>query len=134
VTAQAYRQETAQAAPPGKKRRRARQYERVAVRCGCWLEHSEATVFGNTVDLGQGGLFLRTALPMSPGMDVRVTLKLPGHEPVVAEGQVVRRVSPQAGDRPGLGVRFSHVAAGDDSLNAFLGVTLSTPEPAEDVG
>ncbi len=61
---------------------------------------------------------------MAPGVDVKVTLKLPGLEPVVAEGQVVRRVSPQAGDRPGLGVRFDQVCVGDESLRDFLGLTL----------
>ncbi|MDB4975091.1 MAG: hypothetical protein JWN48_3432, partial [Myxococcaceae bacterium] len=95
------------AASPGasKTRRRAREYQRIAVRCGCWLEHEDATVFGNTVDLGRGGLFLRTALPMPPGISVRVTLRLPGRETVVADGKIVRNVAPQPGDRPGLGVR-----------------------------
>lgn len=123
MTVRAQREEL-QAPPAGKARRRPRQYQRVAVRCGCWLEHQDATVFGTTVDIGRGGLFLRTALPMAPGVDVKVTLKLPGLEPVVAEGQVVRRVSPQAGDRPGLGVRFDQVCVGDESLRDFLGLTL----------
>jgi uncharacterized protein (TIGR02266 family) len=117
---------------PGKIRRRARAYQRAAVRCGCWLEHEEATVYGTTIDLGQGGLFLRTALPMTPGSDVTVTLKLPGHQAVVAEGQVVRRVAPADGDRPGVGVRFDKLACGDESLAAFLGVTLEDPEAAFD--
>lgn len=123
MTVQAQRDEL-QATPAGKTRRRPRQYQRVAVRCGCWLEHQDATVFGTTVDIGRGGLFLRTALPMAPGVEVKVTLKLPGLDPVIAEGQVVRRVSPQAGDRPGLGVRFDQVSVGDESLRDFLGLTL----------
>jgi uncharacterized protein (TIGR02266 family) len=118
-----------------KARRRSRAYQRAAVRCGCWLEHEEATVYGTTVDLGRGGLFLRTALPMTPGVEVRVTLELPGHQPVVADGQVVHRVSPSQGDRPGLGVRFDRMTCGDDSLAAFLGTTLAVREddtqPAE---
>lgn len=110
---------------PGKTRRRSRAYQRAAVRCGCWLEHEDATVFGTTIDLGQGGLFLRTALPMTPGVDVRVTLELPGHRPVIADGQVVRRVAPAQGDRPGLGVRFDRLTDGDASLAEFLGVTFA---------
>jgi uncharacterized protein (TIGR02266 family) len=110
----------------GKTRRRARAYQRAAVRCGCWLEHEEATVFGTTIDLAQGGLFLRTALPMTPGVDVRVTLELPGHHPVVADGQVVRRVAPAQGDRPGLGVRFDRLTCGDASLAEFLGITFAS--------
>ena len=98
------------------------------MRCGCWLEHEEATVFGTTIDLGQGGLFLRTALPMTPGVDVRVTLELPGRHAVTADGQVVRHVAPAQGDRPGLGVRFARLISGDDSLAEFLGLTLAKDE------
>lgn len=125
VTAQAHKQEISALAP--KSRRRTRQYQRVAVRCGCWLEHEAATVFGTTVDIGRGGLFLRTALPMQPGLDVQVTLKLPGHAPVVADGQVVRR---ENGPRPGLGVRFEQLREGDASLREFLGSSLRAEHEA----
>ncbi len=124
----------------GKSRRRPRAYQRLAVRCGCWLEHDGATVFGTTVDLGCGGLFLRTALPMDPGADVRVTLRLPGQRgQVVADGQIVHRVAPTRGDgrdRPGLGVRVRFVELADgQALGAFLGTSLlSDLEDAPDVG
>lgn len=117
---------------PGKTRRRARAYQRAAVRCGCWLEREDATVFGTTIDLAQGGLFLRTALPMTPGVDVRVTLQLPGHHPVVADGQVVRYVAPAQGDRPGLGVRFDRLTSGDESLAEFLGLTLEKDDSVKE--
>ena len=127
----------------GKTRRRARAYQRVAVRCGCWLEHDLATVYGTTIDLGQGGLFLRTALPMTPGVPVRVTLEIPGHSPVVAEGCVIHRVAPPDGERPGLGVRFERLVRGDRSLSEFLSgsvleserKTLDLPsQPLHDAG
>lgn len=135
MAAPAFRHAPATQESPGKTRRRPRAYQRVAVRCGCWLEHDGATVFGNTVDVGRGGLFLRTALPMEPGSEVRVTLTLPGDGArVVAEGQVVHRVSPSEGDRPGLGVRFVDVANGH-VLGAFLGTSLlSDLDDAPDVG
>jgi uncharacterized protein (TIGR02266 family) len=117
----------APAAPP--KRRSAREYQRITVRCGCWLEHDDATIYGTTVDLGRGGLFLRTALPMDPGAPVRVTLHLPGEGVVVADGKVVRTVAQQTGDRPGVGVRFERLPDGDDSLCAFLvGSLRAEPE------
>jgi len=128
VTAHAHKFEAASAA--AKTRRRARQYQRVAVRCGCWVEHESATVFGTTVDIGRGGLFLRTALPMAPGLDVRVTLNLPGRAPVVADGQVVRRIGPADGPRPGLGVRFDSLHEGDASLRDFLGTSLTIDDEA----
>lgn len=119
--------------PRGKTRRRAREFQRITVRCGCWLEHEEATVFGTTVDLGRGGLFLRTALPMPPGLSVRVTLQLPGQETVVADGKIVRTVAPHAGDRPGLGVRFERLPDGEDSLCAFLFGSLRAEQEAADL-
>jgi hypothetical protein len=134
MTAHAQKLDVPGSPSAGKARRRARQYQRVAVRCGCWLEHEAATVFGTTVDIGCGGLFLRTALPMSPGLDVRVTLKLPGRPAVVADGQVVRRIGPSDGPRPGLGVRFAELREGDASLREFLGTTLSADSEAADVG
>ena len=112
----------------GKTRRRAREYQRIAVRCGCWLENEDATVFGTTVDLGRGGLFLRTALPMPTGLSVRVTLQLPGRETVVADGKIARSVPPREGDRPGVGVRFEKLPAGEDSLAAFLFGSLREQE------
>jgi uncharacterized protein (TIGR02266 family) len=117
----------------GKTRRRAREYQRIAVRCGCWLEHEQATVYGTTVDLGRGGLFLRTALPMPPGVSVRVTLRLPGQATVVAEGKIVRHVAPHSGDRPGLGVRFERLPDGEDSLCAFLFGSLRDEQEAAEL-
>jgi uncharacterized protein (TIGR02266 family) len=116
-----------------KTRRRAREFQRITVRCGCWLEHEQATVFGTTVDLGRGGLFLRTALPMPPGVSVRVTLQLPGQETVVADGKIVRTVAPRTGDRPGFGVRFERLPDGEDSLCAFLFGSLRAEQEATDL-
>jgi hypothetical protein len=123
----------AASAKPGKARRHAREYQRIAVRCGCWLEHEQATVYGTTVDLGRGGLFLRTALPMPPGVAVRVTLRLPGKETVVADGKIVRTVAPDAGDRPGLGVSFDRLPNGEDSLCAFLFGSLRDEQEASEL-
>jgi uncharacterized protein (TIGR02266 family) len=122
------REQLRASAPSGatKVRHKTRAYRRVAVRCGCWLEHEQATVFGSTVDVGRGGLFLRTALPMATGMAVRVTLQLPGSEPVIADAKVVRAVAARQGDRPGLGLRFECLPEGEDSLSAFLFGTLDS--------
>jgi hypothetical protein len=128
VSTQAYRQDRVEG-PPGKTRRRARVDPRVVVRCGCWLEHDGATVYGSTVDLGRGGLFLRTALPMPPGVAVRVTLHLPEHGSVEAEGHIVHRVAPSDAERPGLGVRFDRLTHGFDALTAFLGVPAESATP-----
>lgn len=127
----------------GGARRKAREFQRIPVRCGCWLEHDQATIYGTTVDVGRGGLFLRTALPMRPGAAVRVTLSLPGSATVVADGKVVRMVAPSrarsrndeadldAGrDRPGLGVSFERLPDGE-ALDAFLCGSLQAQRDAE---
>jgi uncharacterized protein (TIGR02266 family) len=122
-------------APVGRARHLSRQHRRVVVRCGCWLDHASATVFGSTVDLGHGGLFLRTALPMPEGADVRVTLRLPGvPDAVVAQAKVVHRVAAEHGDRPGLGVRFVAVERGRALLEGFLDGAVPTDLDIPDVG
>ena len=106
--------------PRSRRRRRTRRARRVAVRCGCWLFQDGATVFGNTVDLAAGGLFLRTALPLPPGTQVDVRLELPDMaEAVLASGLIVRHVRPSDGGRPGLGVRFEDVSQGAEELSSF---------------
>ncbi|HEX2678053.1 MAG TPA: hypothetical protein VHM19_15470, partial [Polyangiales bacterium] len=47
-----------------------RRYQRHALACRCWLESDDLTICGPTADVGVGGLFLRTALPMPTGSEV----------------------------------------------------------------
>lgn len=79
-------------------------------------------MFGTTVDLAEGGLFLRTALPMAPGSQVELMLQLPGRvEQVAGRGMIARRVSPDDDGRPGLGVEFVELSQGAGALAHFLG-------------
>src|SRR6201999_3233164 len=55
-----------------------RRYQRHALPCECWLEGDAMTIFGPTIDVGVGGLFLRTAIPVAAGTQVDVTLKVSG--------------------------------------------------------
>lgn len=52
-------------------RRRSRRY---VLHCPCWLEREKETIFGTTADIGLGGLFVTTAIPMEPGVKVEVRL------------------------------------------------------------
>lgn len=107
--------------PPARPRPERRRYLRYAVRCECWLECEEASVFGSTADLGLGGLFLRTAIPLSQGQRVRVALSLDGTgHGVVAEGLVTRAVRAQHGQRHGVGVEFTDISNGREGLSLFL--------------
>lgn len=95
-----------------------RRFERLAVHCGCWLEGEEMTVYGRTIDIGRGGLFLRTAVPMPHGSGVEVRLQLPGRlEELSARGTVVW--AGNVDGRMGVAVEFSEI--GDhDQLHRFL--------------
>jgi uncharacterized protein (TIGR02266 family) len=96
-----------------------RRAERLAVRCGCWLESDDATVFGRTVDLAEGGLLLRTALSLPLGTAVDVRLQLPGHAtPVLARGRVARTEA--SARRVGVAVQLEQVRSGAEQLARFL--------------
>jgi hypothetical protein len=98
-----------------------RRYLRYAVRCECWLECEDSSLFGSTVDVGLGGLFLRTAIPLSEGQRVRIALSLDrAEQTVLAEGLVTRAVRAQHGHRHGLGVEFIDISNGREGLSHFL--------------
>jgi len=98
-----------------------RRYQRHALPCECWLENDALTVFGPTVDVGIGGLFVRTAVPVEAGTIVVVTLKLRSElRPIEAEAIVTRRVPAQAGLRYGLGIEFREVESGVQALLGLL--------------
>lgn len=85
-----------------------RRFERLAVHCGCWLEGDGLTVYGRTIDLGRGGLFLRTAVPMRHGSRVDIRLQLPGRVSALAAcGTVVW--AGNVDGRMGVAVEFSTV-------------------------
>jgi len=99
-----------------------RRYERYAVRCDCWIEGGDASIFGATADLGLGGVFLRTAVPLDCGQQVDVALSPPGQSSrVLARGIVTRSVRPTRGRRHGVGVEFLDVIDGRDLLSRMLG-------------
>jgi hypothetical protein len=99
-----------------------RRYLRYAVRCRCWIESDGSTVFGPTADVGLGGVFLRTAVPLREGQRVDVALAI-GHKgsAVTAAGIVTRSVRAQHGSRHGVGVEFVRIFDGRESLKRFLG-------------
>lgn len=103
-----------------------RRYQRHALPCECWLENDALTIFGPTIDVGIGGLFVRTAIPVVAGTIVDVTLKFQ-HEltPIQAEAMVTRTVRAHAGLRYGVGVEFLEVELGVHDLLGLL--QRSTP-------
>lgn len=103
-----------------------RRSTRFAVRCQCWLESNEASIFGPTADIGLGGLFLRTAVPLPEGMRLKIALKLGKKaNAVVANGIVTRALRAQHGRRHGVGVAFLEILDGRTFLESFLGAPLA---------
>jgi hypothetical protein len=99
-----------------------RRHLRYSVQCQCWIESEQVTVFGPTADVGLGGLFLRTAVPLIEGQRVEVALRIGRKgQAVTAEGVVTRAIKAQHGLRHGVGVEFLRIVDGRDGLKRFLG-------------
>jgi hypothetical protein len=103
-----------------------RRYQRHALPCECWLENDALTIFGPTIDVGIGGLFVRTAIPVATGTIVNVTLKFQAElaRAIEAEAIVTRTVRAHAGLRYGVGVEFLEVEMG---VHALLGLLQRSP-------
>jgi hypothetical protein len=98
-----------------------RRYQRHALRCQCWLEGEELTLYGATADIGIGGLFLRTAIPVKMGSIVDVLLHVSGEEaPLDARGVITRTVGARSGSRHGIGVEFLEIRHGQAALSEVL--------------
>lgn len=86
------------------------------------------TIFGPTVDVGVGGLFLRTAIPVPTGAVVDVTLKVSGErKPFAARAVVTRSVPAHAGLRHGVAVEFMEIEQGRHALMSLLQRILPLP-------
>jgi hypothetical protein len=103
-----------------------RRYERYAVRCECWIESDETTVHGLAADLGFGGLFLRTAVPIALGHHVDVLIAFGGgSQRVRARGVVTRIVRAERGNRHGVGIELTDIFEGADVLARLAPVAHS---------
>lgn len=113
----------AAARPPARPRIRAerRRYQRYALRCACWLEGQTTSIYATTADVGLGGLFLRSAIPVPRGLSVDVEVKTrDGDVRVLGGGVVTRAVRAKRGQRYGIGVEFTDLEGGEDALLRLL--------------
>jgi PilZ domain len=98
-----------------------RRHQRHAVACRCWLEADQLTLCAPTVDVATGGLFLRTAVPLSTGACVDVALQVTGSNAQLrALARITRSISARSGARHGVGVEFLQIHAGEDALATWL--------------
>ena len=100
-----------------------RRHVRSRVFARCWIERESITLFGRVVDLGEGGLFLRTAVVLPPGTDVRVILRPSGaNEAIRAHGTVAWVGFRTDGDgrTRGIGIAFDRIEEGEQQLHDLL--------------
>lgn len=103
-----------------------RRHVRSRVFARCWIERESVTLFGRVIDLGEGGLFLRTAVVLPPGTDVRVHLRPAGAgEPIRAQGTVAWVGFRNDGETRmrGIGIAFDRIEEGEQQLLDLLGAT-----------
>ena len=94
-----------------------RRYARHALEGRCWLESDELTLWALTADIGRGGLFVRTAVPMLKGSEVEISLRVRGQtEALCARAVITRAVPARGGARHGVGVEFVKILRGEPAL------------------
>ncbi len=105
-----------------------RRYQRHILACRCWLEADDLTICGPTADVGVGGLFLRTAIPLRTGSVVDVFMQVPGSaDPLSAKACVTRTVAARSGTRHGVGVEFLQIKNGKHALSKWLTTSATLP-------
>lgn len=99
-----------------------RRHSRSRVLARCWIERESITLFGRVVDLGEGGLFLRTAVVLAPGTDVNVQLRSAAGDAIRAHGTVAWVGFRNDGDirTRGIGIAFDRIEEGAKQLRALL--------------
>jgi uncharacterized protein (TIGR02266 family) len=105
-----------------------RRHRRVTTRAKCWIERDSVTLFGRVLDIGVGGLFLRTAFSLDAGTPVDVYVAPEGSpDRIRARGTVAWSGLRTDGPRPasGIGVSFESVVDGSAALERLLD---SSPE------
>src|SRR5262249_61525976 len=89
-----------------------------------------------SVDVSQGGIFIRTKDPLAVGTQLRFEFQLQDASPLISgDGTVVwtREFDPsQVGIAPGMGVRFDRLALGSQAgLDPILSRKAGSSKPSE---
>jgi uncharacterized protein (TIGR02266 family) len=98
--------------------------ERVAIGVPISYRSGRTIAAAVTLDVGKGGLGIRTMNPLPKGTIIRVKFRLPGTPSEIdASGQVA-----WSDGKVGMGVQFDNVTPGDQqSIDTFVEVTASLP-------
>jgi uncharacterized protein (TIGR02266 family) len=102
----------------------ARRSPRFALRCRTWCEGDHVTLYLQSLNVSEGGLFLRTATPLPPGTRAVITIRVDGGD-VIADAEVVWVATPGA-RVPGMGVRLVQIRQGAERLASLLARAASS--------
>jgi hypothetical protein len=95
----------------------------------CWVDSERLTVLGPIQDIGVGGLFVRTAVPLTHGDLVELTLRVGGDPDALVARAIVARVVPvRPGYCHGLGLEFLQIHRGQRVLRGLLDGALTWAE------
>ncbi len=93
----------------------------IGIEVGCIIGDQFST--GHTIDISEGGMFVKTIEPLPPGTDIKLAfLMLKLDEISRIGGEVVRKVSTT--DRRGIGVKFKNI---DEATKDLIRTIITTP-------
>lgn len=84
----------------------------LALTVGLRFPSTEAVQESRTVDISEGGAFIRMSQPRAEGTTIRLQLDVGGRKLAIG-GVVVRCVRPGEGEPPGIGVLFTELRPED---------------------
>ena len=96
----------------------ARQSPRFALRRRVWCEGDHVTLYLQSQNVSEGGLFLRTATPLPPGTRARVSLRIDDVE-MIAEAEVVW-VAGTGAPVAGMGLKLLQIEEGAEAFAVLL--------------
>ena len=96
----------------------ARRSPRFLLRRRVWCEGDHVTLYLQSLNISEGGLFLRTATPLPPGTRARVSLRVDDVE-LVADAEIVWVAPPEA-QVPGMGLKLLDIVQGEEALAYLL--------------
>lgn len=97
-----------------------REYVRVGAILEIEITHQGATAQTRVEDLGEGGAFVDTPVPLPEGTEIDFKLELPGEETPVVGQAVVRWQQPTVG----MGIEFKHLSDADRERIRFVVASL----------
>jgi len=89
---------------------------------------AEAAYESRTVDISEGGVFIRMDRPRPEGTTIRLELQV-GDRRLAIGGVVVRSIRPGEGGAPGIGVLFTELEPDDRAFVAGLVSARRSDEP-----